>query len=61
MTSLKDEKVKGPSIYKEITPSFDTREDYITVSEKCPQCGTPLIVKEGCKICPNCGWSACSL
>ncbi len=61
ITSLKDEKAKGPSIYKEITASPEIVDDYSTFTERCPQCGTPLIIKEGCKTCPNCGWSACSL
>lgn len=25
----------------------------------CPECGCHLIVEGGCKICPNCGYSAC--
>ncbi len=28
---------------------------------KCPECGTRMEIKEGCKTCPSCGWSACSL
>lgn len=27
----------------------------------CPECGGELRLEEGCKNCPNCGWSACSL
>ncbi len=26
----------------------------------CPECGTALEFKEGCKTCPICGWSKCS-
>lgn len=25
----------------------------------CPQCGGALILQEGCRKCPGCGWSAC--
>jgi ribonucleoside-diphosphate reductase alpha chain len=25
----------------------------------CPECGSPLIVSEGCMTCPVCGWSKC--
>ena len=27
--------------------------------ELCPDCGQPLIYTNGCKSCPNCGWSKC--
>jgi len=27
--------------------------------EDCPICGSPILYQEGCKRCPNCGWSAC--
>ncbi|RLG20206.1 ribonucleoside-diphosphate reductase, adenosylcobalamin-dependent [Candidatus Micrarchaeota archaeon] len=27
--------------------------------DRCPSCGTSLIYKEGCAVCPFCGWSAC--
>ncbi len=25
----------------------------------CPECGSPLVYEEGCKICKNCGYSTC--
>lgn len=28
--------------------------------ENCPNCGAPLVSKEGCKSCPTCGWGVCS-
>ncbi len=60
LESLKDVKVKAPSVYKEegfneITSAFEEEV------EKCPRCGAPLIRAEGCKKCPACGWSACEL
>jgi ribonucleoside-diphosphate reductase alpha chain len=30
-------------------------------SESCPQCGGSLQIHEGCKSCPSCGFSACSI
>ena len=26
----------------------------------CPECKTDLVKQEGCVLCPDCGWSACS-
>ena len=26
----------------------------------CPQCAGPVVFQEGCYICPECGWGACS-
>jgi ribonucleoside-diphosphate reductase alpha chain len=34
----------------------ETRE---RTPEKCPTCSTALVYKEGCAICPICGWSLC--
>ena len=28
---------------------------------KCPECGTKLVIAEGCKKCPSCGFSGCSI
>ncbi|MFA5077520.1 MAG: hypothetical protein WC488_03780 [Candidatus Micrarchaeia archaeon] len=27
----------------------------------CPACDSKLIYQEGCKQCPACGWTACSV
>ena len=65
LVNLEDAKAKGPSVYKDAgassvdsTLSINEEEAGITV---CPVCGTPLVSKEGCKECPNCGWGLCSL
>ena len=26
---------------------------------KCPECGQSLLIQEGCRKCPSCGWAAC--
>ncbi len=31
------------------------------VTEICPDCKNKMEIKEGCSVCPNCGFSACSL
>ncbi len=58
LTPIKDEKVKGISIYKEAGLKEEISTEEV---EKCPVCGSPLIRSEGCVKCPVCGWSACSL
>jgi len=66
LISLKDVKAKGPTIYKESDVNESKGfigQDFTSLSgelEVCPECGTPLVKKEGCVICPNCGWSTCS-
>jgi ribonucleoside-diphosphate reductase alpha chain len=59
LESLKDIKVKAPSVYKE--EGFNEMAELEENIERCPRCGTPLIRSEGCKKCPACGWSACEL
>lgn len=41
------------------------KEDYEIVkpkltTDKCPVCGEPILLIEGCKSCPSCGWSRCN-
>lgn len=26
----------------------------------CPECSSPLVMQEGCRLCWNCGWSRCA-
>ena len=28
-------------------------------SNRCPECGEPIVHEGGCDICKNCGWSKC--
>ncbi len=32
-----------------------------TSTEPCPECGEPLIMQAGCRSCPSCGYSVCSI
>ena len=34
-------------------------KDGQVTDELCPDCGQPLVYTNGCKSCPNCGWSKC--
>ncbi|MCD6367757.1 MAG: adenosylcobalamin-dependent ribonucleoside-diphosphate reductase [Candidatus Aenigmarchaeota archaeon] len=53
LISMDDVKAKGPVIYHDVG-TYEEKDDV------CPQCGySPLIRVEGCRKCPNCGWSAC--
>ena len=35
-------------------------KDGTETDEVCPDCGSKLVYNNGCKSCPNCGWSKCS-
>ena len=35
-------------------------KDGTETDEVCPDCGSKIIYSNGCKSCPNCGWSKCS-
>ncbi|MCQ2295670.1 MAG: adenosylcobalamin-dependent ribonucleoside-diphosphate reductase [Bacteroidales bacterium] len=35
-------------------------KDGTETEETCPDCGSKLVYNNGCKSCPNCGWSKCS-
>jgi ribonucleoside-diphosphate reductase alpha chain len=34
-------------------------KDGTTSTDECPSCNSKLVFENGCKICKNCGWSAC--
>ncbi len=39
---------------------FETKENkQVTSEELCPECGTPMLVAEGCYTCPSCAYSKC--
>ena len=35
-------------------------KDGTETGEVCPDCGGKIVYSNGCKSCPNCGWSKCS-
>lgn len=51
---------KGITVYRDGCKSSQV---LYTVDEEafCPDCGSALEMIEGCKKCPSCGWSACSV
>lgn len=61
LAEMKDVKAKGPSIYLKLGPSAERSVSKPSTEEElCPVCGTPLLQQEGCRLCPNCGWSVCA-
>ncbi len=61
LVSLKDVKAKGPVIYHDVgtvqSPPF---KESAIVKDLCPNCSSLLIMSEGCKKCPKCGWGICT-
>ena len=35
-------------------------QDGTETDELCPDCGSKIVYRDGCKSCQNCGWSKCS-
>jgi ribonucleoside-diphosphate reductase alpha chain len=49
---------KGVSIYRDNS----RHEQVLYTNEKaCPNCGEPLIQKDGCEECPSCNWGKCDI
>jgi ribonucleoside-diphosphate reductase alpha chain len=50
---------------KEAVAQESTKQEVVLGSiidkSRCPECGARMEIKEGCKTCPRCGFSACSL
>lgn len=66
---IKDEKVKGMTVYHEAgageTDSLGLSPAQENLSAKngiknCPVCDTDLVRQEGCNRCPACGWGMCA-
>ena len=61
LKSLKDVKAKGPVIYHDLsvsqTPPF---KENSAEENLCPNCSASLVMSEGCKKCPKCGWGMCT-
>lgn len=73
-TAEKPEKVKKPESknFEEVLPPPINKEEIVNrehvslnkkeiiASKKCPECGQPIQIAEGCMLCLNCGFSVCS-
>lgn len=59
--SLPAQVLKAPSSETSHILSFrvTASEERDGTRDKCPSCGTSLVYKEACAVCPFCGWSAC--
>ncbi len=73
LISLKDEKAKGLAVYHEagvrlnnsgglgLSPAAENNNGMIIKEIKdCPSCKIGLVMQEGCRKCPSCGWGLCS-
>jgi len=66
VVTQKDEKAKGMAVYRAAStgpgayPAKVEGTSGAGETEVCPNCGLPLVSKEGCKSCPNCGWGVCT-
>jgi len=49
--------VKGLTVFRD---GCLTTGQVLDAMQDCPDCGTPLVHKEGCESCPNCGLEMCS-
>lgn len=48
------------NILEEHYVKYPAKVGHTLNNNKCPDCGQPLVVQEGCMCCPNCGYSKCS-
>lgn len=61
--------LKGMTVYVEgsreqvvlekAAPFETKKEKQVSPAELCPECGTPMLVAEGCYTCPSCAYSKC--
>lgn len=58
LTVYRNKSIRG--VYK-VEEEMEVKSKTPVEGERCPVCGSSLIVEEGCKRCPNCGWSVCPL
>ncbi|HMK82098.1 MAG TPA: adenosylcobalamin-dependent ribonucleoside-diphosphate reductase, partial [Candidatus Bathyarchaeia archaeon] len=53
-----EETVRSPQIFAmPIVGASQTATEHLKI---CPQCQTEVVFQEGCYMCPECGWGACS-
>ena len=58
---LKTEKERGVTAPKILAmPLVGTSQGVGEQLKVCPQCSSQVVYQEGCYICPECGWGACS-
>ncbi len=61
-TVVQESLIKEEPLALEIKSPLEHKVVTLDINNSCPQCGSPLAFKEGCKSCinPLCGWSKCS-
>ncbi len=58
-TSEEQKPLFAVSDSKKNTSNESAQDSWGYGNPTCPECGSPLIVSEGCMTCPVCGWSKC--
>ena len=55
------EVIPPPVIAEENRPHRELSKKEIMAGKKCPECGSDIQIGEGCLLCLNCGFSACTV
>ncbi len=56
--SMNKEEKKELKFEEKELPKFEIKEKIEDI-QICPECGSPMMIQEGCYTCPNCGYSKC--
>ncbi len=59
-----EDHIKGKEVFVPARLDQFERREEVKITEKapvgvCPDCGSPLVYEEGCRVCKQCGYSSC--
>jgi ribonucleoside-diphosphate reductase alpha chain len=52
--------VSFEKVVSRVLKKYIKEGEKVMSNQKCPECGSELIYRDGCLSCPQCGWSKCS-